>query len=337
MKNIVFIVAILTIIVGCKSPDIAVINTTDGNVIHPPYTDMRQVVVSVAGDGSTFTTITKVGQSFVLKTFDLSCKQVSEVPVPSFTDGYCGTTSYAISKDGKKFVYYKDESKNLYLLDIPSQKETLLWKDIANTWMEIPHLSWISDSKILVVLRDYPSSTRKTNEITVFDIYSFSKRTLFTPVEPSSFDYSLLPNASMLAFKDANKPHDIDGIIKILDLQTGTIYVTLGNGQQLISCPCWNPDGSELAFFEGSELKVWSRNSNQTRTLRKFNKGFICYHIVFGSNFIGYIGSEADASNKPLVMLNPKSGAELDAIKEKFNGRIYLLGNTDKIVSEIGY
>lgn len=141
----------------------------------------------------------------------------------------------------------------------------------------------------------------------------------------------------MLAFQDANSPNDIHGVIKILNLRSGTIYSSLGSGLQLIGSPCWNRDGSELAFFEGTELKVWSLKSNQTRILRKFNKGYIWYRIIFSGDFIGYVGKEANASKGPLVILNARSGTVINTIKEEFNGRIFMLGNTGKIVSEIGY
>jgi Tol biopolymer transport system component len=238
-----FVWPFLLLICGCISADIAVIELRTGEMRHPPYSGMRQVVVAVDRKAGTFKTMRRNGSLFAVRTFDAACRQVSEFNVPVFTEGYCGSTHYSLSDDGRRFVYLKDNTHNLYLLDVSTGRETLLWEHVANTELEMPQLEWISESKVLVVLREYGRSDRRTNEVTILDVATGDRKTIYSPVDPSSFDYSLSPDASLLAFQDASSLHDIQGVVKVLDVQKGTLRATLGDGHQLIGEPCWNPDG----------------------------------------------------------------------------------------------
>ena len=140
----------------------------------------------------------------------------------------------------------------------------------------------------------------------------------------------------MLAFADGNKKHDIYGVIKVLDARSGALRATLGSGKYMIGCPCWNPDGTELAYIEGKELKVWRMADNATRILRTLPDKLICYHVVFGTGLVGYVAGESGSSSKPLVVLDSRDGKELRKITAQFNGDILLLGG-NTVVCEIGY
>jgi len=321
---------------GCMSPDIAVVDMYSGRAFHPPHGGMRQAIVSVDGKAQTFTTMIKDGSVFRLQTFNPTCEKVLERSIPVFTSGYCGSTGYAFSRDASRLVYLKDNTRNLYLFDIATGKETLLWEGIAGSWLEIPRLAWISESRVVAVLREYPGSERRTNVVVVLDVPSGERRTIYEPTYPASFDYSLSPDGSLLAFEDGNKRHDIYGTIKVLDVHSGMLRATLGTGNRLIGRPCWNPTGTELAYVDGKDLKVWRVSDNATRTLRAFHEEFICYRLVFGTGIVAYVGGKSDSAIRPLVILNSADGKELRTINEAFNGGLFLL--TDRtVVCEIGY
>lgn len=121
-------------------------------------------------------------------------------------------------------------------------------------------------------------------------------------------------------------------------LELGAVRATLGNGGELMSLPCWNPDGSELAYIEGCELKIWMVADNTTRSLSRFPDEFTCYHLVFGAGMVGYVkgGFLGWSAFDRLVSMDSKNGATMRTIMEPFNGSTFLInGNT--VVCEIGY
>jgi Tol biopolymer transport system component len=234
-------------------------------------------------------------------------------------------------------VYLKNNTHNLYLFDIAAQKETLLWEGMASSLMECQYLAWVSGSNIVAVLHEYPGSDRR-NAVVVLDIPSGERRTIYEPTYPAFSDHSLSTDGSLLAFEDGNKLHDIYGVIKVLDLRSGTVRATLGSGRDLIGLPCWNPEGTELLYVDGQELKIWgiADNATATRTLLTFPDEFICYYVVFGAGMVGYVGSKYDWGSQPLVILDSGDGKQLRTIRAPFNGGMFLLsGNT--VVCEIGY
>ena len=143
---------ILTFLAGCTtwtSPDITVVDMDSGRTIHPASPSMRQVVVCVDYKGGTFTTMAEDGSRFRLRTFDLACDNIQERSIPAFMSGYCCENEWAFSRDGKRMVYLKGEPPDLYLLDVATEKETLLWKKMAYSSVGIKFLEWISESEVV--------------------------------------------------------------------------------------------------------------------------------------------------------------------------------------------
>ncbi len=322
---------------ACGSPDIAILDLTTGQMVHPPYSGMRQVLVAVDRTAGTFTTLARQEDRFRVRTLDAAGRTVDETTIPLFTESYAGATHYALSRDGRRLVYLKDGTSNLYLFDLPTARETLLWAGITTSAMEFPRLEWLAASKVLVVLREHSGSTRKANEVTVLDIATGDRQVIYRPVYPSSFDYSLSPDASLFAFRDGNSREDVHGVLKILSLQTGRLRATLGGGLQVSGLPVWSPDGAELGFVEGRDLKVWTLADGQVRILRTFPEGFICYRLVFGQGIIGYVGGSPNSAQTPLVTLDSRTGTERGRVQAAFNGRLLLLDGNHTVVCEIGF
>ncbi len=321
---------------GCMSPDIGIVDLKSGKILHPPHSEARQIVVSVNRETGTFTTLVRDGQSLVMRTFDNSCSRISERKLPLFSTSYCDTSFYAVSDDLQRLVYATGRPADLTLLDVSSGRDTVLQREFADSWGKMPVLTWIDQSTLLTVLREYPGSSRTTNEIALFNTTSREKKTLFNPVYPSSFDYALSSDRGFLAFRDGSRKHDIHGVIKIINLQTGVIAAQLGDGKHLIHDPSWSPDDSELAYVEGNSLNIWSRDKNTVRTVKTFPDDFICYDVVMGDGIIGYSGSKKSTPSRPLVILDSETGHEIRRVSAQFNGRIIPL-DRGTVVCELGY
>ena len=93
---------ILPLLAGCAgwmSADITVVEMDSGQTIHPPSPNMRQVVVCVDYKSRTFTTMTRDGSLFRLRTFNLACDKVLERSIPVFMSGYCCENAAAMQSD----------------------------------------------------------------------------------------------------------------------------------------------------------------------------------------------------------------------------------------------
>jgi hypothetical protein len=158
-----------------------------GQKVSPPYAEMRQVVLSVDPKTQTFYTMVPQDSIFRLTMFDSSCHKVSECTMPAFTRSPGAKNNYALSRDGSRLVYLKNNTHNLYLFDIAAQKETLLWEGMASSLMECQYLAWVSGSNIVAVLHEYPGSDRR-NAVVVLDIPSGERRTIYEPTYPAFSD-----------------------------------------------------------------------------------------------------------------------------------------------------
>lgn len=281
--------------------------------------------------------MTRDGSLFRLRTFNLACDKVLERSIPVFMSGYCGENEYAFSRDGKRMVYLKGEPPDLYLLDVATEKETLLWKKMAYSSVGIKCLEWISESEVVAVAGNDADADPSANVVVVLDITTGQRRTVYEPTSPAPLEggCSLSRDGSLLAFADGNKRYDLRGVIKVLDIRSGTLRATLGKGSNSVGCPCWNPEGTELAYVDGPDLKVWSMADHTTRTLRTFPEQFSCFRVALGGGKLGYVGGYP-AAVKPLVILDSSDGKELRTVTVPFSGRMFLMpGNV--LVCETGY
>jgi hypothetical protein len=277
------------------------------------------------------------GSRFRLRTFNLACDKVLERSIPAFMSGYCCENEWAFARDGKRLVYLKGEPPDLYLLDVATEKETVLWKKIAYSSVGIKFLEWISESEVIAVAGNDSDADPSANVVVVLDITTGQRRTVYEPTSPAPLEgcCSLSRDGSLLAFADGNKRYDLRGAIKVLDIRSGTLRATLGNGTNSVGRPCWNPEGTELAYVDGPDLKVWRMADHATRTLRTFPEQFSCFRVALGGGKLSYVAGDPKAI-KPLVILDSSDGTELRTVTVPVTGRMFLLsGNV--LVCETGY
>jgi hypothetical protein len=103
-----------------------------------------------------------------------------------------------------------------------------------------------------------------------------------------------------------------------------------------MSLPRWSPDGAELAYVEGSELKLWQAADGTTRTLRTLPEDFTAYRLVFGLGVVGYTGQRSAWLPQTLVVLDSRDGARLRTVWAPFNGGAFPLDG-DQAVFEVGF
>lgn len=328
---------LLGLLTACStSPDIGVLDLTTGTMRHPRFGALRQVVVATDSAAGTFTTMTRENLVPVLRTFDKTCAIIAERRIPLFARDHCDHSFYAVSPDVKRLAYASGQPADLRLMNVDSGQSELLLERFTESHCELTYLQWIGESSLLAVRRQYPGTTRTTNEITLIDTLTRTCKPLANPGEPTSFDYALTADRTRFAFCDGNKRYSTAGVIKILNLVDGRQEAQVGAGKEWMHAPRWNGDGTELAYVEGRSLNVWNRASGSVRTLATFPERFICYRIAMGDGIVGYNGGTASSSHEVLVLLDATTGRELRRVRAAFNGRIVPLdGQT--AVCEIGY
>ncbi len=338
--------AFLLSFAGC-SPDIGVIDLKSGKMVHPPHGDARNIVASIDSKAGTFTTLVLEEPDLVMRTYDKSGNSISQRHIPRFAHTYSNPSLYALSGDLRLLAYVSDEPVSLNLLDVRSGTSTVLVEKFADSQSEIPLLVWLNDSTLLAVFRQYHGSTRTVSEIATFDVGTRVKTVLYNPEAPGE-DYALTPDRTLLAFQDGKGLNDIDGFIKILDLQKGKLIAQLGSGDELISLPAWSRDGSELAYVEDKNLNIWNRGKNEARTLVTFPANSVCYQVVMGEGVVGYhagwysgVGEVLEGimtlwPGGALKILDLNTGRKLRTVHAQFNGRV-LSVDGQTAVCELGY
>ena len=334
--------------VAIASPDIAIIELGTGNKAYPPSAERRQVVVRLDAASINFTTLVQAKGSLALQTYDRGGRLLGRETIRQFTEGYAGSLDYAFSADGRRIVYKKGYERDLYLLDIASDKETLLWPDAVTKYgPDIQGLHWVADDTVVALLgpRDAsPGQEARSGEVTLVNVLTGARRTLHRPVAFMR-GTALSPDRRWLVFLESLGRYSIYSKIRVLDLHSGEIVATLGSGTQLLGPLQWSPDGAELAFVEGNKLNVWRRVERQTRLLKVLDDEFLVYYLVFAPGQVGYVGEYSSKKRgwlsglyggKDLVMVDVASGQTVSQIREQFNGRLFYLAGCECIVAEVG-
>lgn len=327
------------------SPDIAVINLSNEKVHYPQNSSWRQMVVLADSKSTVFTTLVKAEQkpaSFILTVYDFSAKRISESRIPEFTGGPGSAWEYALSPDSSKIVYRKGESLNL--MDIATKTSSTIWEGAVSKYGMDISVFWLSDHQFVVVIDK--DEDRSRNEISVFDISTMQRKVLYRPLDVGRFSIGLSADKKFLAFAESLHRRSIDKAIRILNLENGEILATVGNGTQLIGPVTWSPDGDELAYVEGHEIKVWRREDQRIRRLTEARKDFLIYYVFFAKGRIGYIGGDLNRNysgflglfgGRDLIVIDSITGKKLQKFTEQFNGSIFYVEAANSVIAEIGY
>jgi len=321
---------------SCAGADVGLLDVTTGEMQHPPYGDMRQTVVSVDPEHGHFTTLVREGNALSLRTFDRACGEVGEAQVPLFTESCCSKDQYAVSSDLKRIAYLRYGPPDLMLLEVSTGKERVLLTNFASPILGMSFLTWLDDRRLLAVVGDFAEAQRYVPEVIVIDVESGRRTTVYNPRNTFSHEYALHPAGTLLAFDDDARAYGFGYVIKIISLETGELVGQLGSGEGLIGNPCWTPDGRELAYVEGEDLKLWNYEEDASRTLATFPKDFTCYDIVACSGLVGYGGSTSFSSKRPLVLLDSMTGREVRRVTAQYNGSIVRL-DAKTLVCELGF
>jgi len=261
----------------------------------------------------------------LLRTFDKQCNLLATKRLPYFKSGYCGCQDYAVSDDLGRIVYADGTHPcNLYLLDLHTGRSALLKTNFSD-WSGIVALRWLDAATLLIVRGQRNDSEQPTSAIFRYNIHSGTMTKIFTPVYAESFSQLTL-DRTLLALRDGATMHDIYGFIKVIDVRNGRLVKRLGTGTTLIRSPHWSPDGSELAYSEGNQLKIWNRSNDTIRVLATAPTKSYRHPQLMGNGIIAYSTDAPGSRFKGSIILRDShTGQELRRVAANVDGRIILL------------
>jgi len=329
---------------GCvKGPDIAVTDVATGKIIHPKYdATRRQIIVSVDDSNHVFRNMVRDNDHLIIRTFKQECLETKQASIPFFSEGYCSRWGRALSQDGNRIVYFRDNTKDLCLYDMTSCQESQIWPKIARFEMYVPKVEWLSDSTLLIIRQEDQEVAESKNEIIFFNLVSGVKKTLVNPIYLSNFDYALSPDRHLLAYWEGRSKNSIYGNIKVLNLKKGLVVATIGSGKdELIGHPSWSRDGKTLAYVEGARIMLFCLETNSSRIVRTLDEDIISYDLLMGQNVIIHHGAKnlgkGNYKKMPILILDARTGNCLKQIDLEVNGQMFFLETDREIVAEIGY
>lgn len=328
-------------------PDLAILDLNTGKMSRSRRTRYPKHVVSVDLSARTFRTMVRDMSGITILTQDATFKEIGRIVLPGDLlggEGYYGVGKGPVfSPDGNRLAYMNGETDSLCWFDIPKMRETIVWEKIAESSLEFPYLEWLSDSTLILCLQTYTGSTRTTNEITIVDVTSGARRIIYNPVAPADWQqaYSISPDRSLLAFEDANKPLDIYGVIKVLDLSSGELRAVVGDGNDLIGDIEWTPDGAFLLYrvtkhnTDTDTVNLWALADGKERVLRGFPEMYNVHRIVPQHNRLACLGEVGMTGNVSMSVISLETGADIYTIKASFGQDLFSLDDEGLVLCEM--
>lgn len=278
MKNNVIIFILVLILSGCSQPGIKLLNlNTDETVFFSGKSGYFDEIVPMPINSKFIYTIYREEDHLKLDKRDLSGALVKGHHIPLFSE-YYGFNKYALSLDETKFVYYKNNTNNIYLYDLLTKSEFLLCKSIVSSEVTIVGIFWISNNELIIILDADEDIGRKVGEILKVDVSSKKIVARLEFEDPMNFSFS--PSSMLLAVAPMIRGTGI----KIIDLKKMVIISEVPNSNKSSweNLPAWNHNGTKLAYVDGNNvLSIFNSQDKKSTSIRQVPKNDVCYYVAY--------------------------------------------------------
>lgn len=250
------------------------------------------------------------------------------------------------------FAYYDDiQTKALYTIDLKTNEKKQILADLD---VELFHLAWVDDKKLLLVINaDWSSSQALANSIVLLDTATTSLEVLhkakgqFDSLGPGPSDYhprntfKLSPDRRKFLFSQRSGPSEGRWTsLQILDLQTKELQTAAPAEDEVFAqYACWNSDCKRIAYVQMKRTKLSMKeelrsgnmyaveNSIKLYTGEQTNvtvftspEAWFHHNLVFLDKsrlLLGFV-NEGFGGGRSVAIIHSESGATKKLIKGKF-------------------
>lgn len=268
-----------------------------------------------------------------MKKVDFSGAVISEAELPPLF-GIGPLRTFAVSLDGASVAYYKPSTKGIHIYDFPTSRDSLLLENVSSSGFSIKGIQWVSETDLVLMISGEKTGGRE-NAIFRINVARKEVTTLCKPIQLSDFKSAFSRNYNHLAYLDGY----LHGGITVIDTETGRIAATIPGNRELMSNPCWSPDGSRMGYVKGRNVRVFSLDSGEDRVAKNLDDDYVCHSLSFlDENSLLYYGAKPKRSlpSMELHIVDIATG------KDKIIGTgdwhsAYVVANGEKIIVEMGY
>ena len=323
---------IMLALFGCSNqPGIKVVNFKNNeSIVFSGESGFYDEIVPMSMDDKFIYSIFKKNNHIELVKRNLAGSILKQDRIPLFSKWY-GSTPYALSPDESKFVFYKDNTRNLYLYDLLGKKESLLLKDISSSAFTIKGIFWMDSDNLIILLDEDEDIGRKGGEI--FKMKVSTKATVEKLELDDPHDYSF-SSASMLL---AVAPMVRGAGIKIIDLRNFAIVSEIPNFNKLtwMNLPAWNRSGTKLVYLDGAGvLSIYNIKDKSSVSIQNIPKGEVGYFTgILNDDICALSYGQPDGKSK-LYFVDVNTKKVIKTISDVW-GTIVLIDSGNVIAYEI--
>jgi hypothetical protein len=273
--KIQFISLIVCFLLGCTSqPGIKVCNLKNNkSFVFSGKSGFYDEIVPMSMDSNFVYSIYKQDKHLQLVKRDLKGAILKQHSIPLFSEWY-GATPYALCPDENKFVYYKDNTRDIYLYNLSTKSESVLLKEIASSQFAIKGIFWMDSDILIVVLDDDEAIGRTSGGILKFKISTNAALGMLRIEDP--LDYSFSPASMLLAVTQMARGSGLT----IIDLHHLSIVSEIQNSDKItwMNKPAWDRSGMKLIYADGfGVLRLYNTKDKSVVDLLTLPKGAVAY------------------------------------------------------------
>lgn len=251
-----------------------------------------------------------------LSKYDLSRGLVESYKIPYYSRYYGQgmDNKLIVSPDRNEVVYLKKDKKSLYIYQLDTGREKLLWDNIQFNIESIKGMFWADNKTVVLLFGRDSSGESHGGELVTIDVSSSKVNKVMQFEDLGSFSFS--PASKLLAVTSPSfSPHRI----LIFDVTRMRVVdeIEEERSRQWIYKLQWNQNGTMLVYaHEGSQqhaLTLYDIEKKKTKILKELPRGGLTYFISISNDSTCLIlySDKAGESNNELLMLDLASRQEV--------------------------